>query len=163
MYFLAPGFIAPLLREREPRRLFNIISSSQYIIPRQIRVYLQTRQRYTEREEEREQVGWVAALRFYAKTQRYAWVENVIYNDKLIQWQTPDGGWPPEVPCASLSHEPPKPLPSSPIPTQGAATSVRLPEVLAWLCCWTLRFCVPPEMWKKLKMNKYCIKHLFSI
>lgn len=58
MYFPAPGFIAPLLREWEPRRLFNIISSSQYIIPQQILIYLQTRLRYTERDEEQEQGGW---------------------------------------------------------------------------------------------------------
>lgn len=45
----ASSFIAPLLWEREPRRLFNIISSSQYIIPQQILVYLQTRLKYMER------------------------------------------------------------------------------------------------------------------
>lgn len=55
----ASGFIAPLLREREPRRLFNIISRSQYIIPQQILVYLQTRLKYTERERERKSSGRV--------------------------------------------------------------------------------------------------------
>lgn len=52
MYFPATGFIAPLLRECEPRRLFNIISSAKYIIPQQILVYLQT-EIYRERSERR--------------------------------------------------------------------------------------------------------------
>lgn len=56
MYFPAPGFIALLLREWEPRRLFNIISSPQYIIPRQILVYLPDQtETYRERDEEEEE------------------------------------------------------------------------------------------------------------
>lgn len=34
---------------------------------------------------------------------------------------------------------------SSAIPSEGESTAFRLPEVLAWLCCWTLRCCEPPE------------------
>lgn len=52
MYFPAPGFIASLLWEQEPRRLFNIISSSQYIIPLQILVYLHTRLTFMDRDVE---------------------------------------------------------------------------------------------------------------
>lgn len=51
-HFPAPGFIASLLWEQEPRRLFNIISSSQYIIPLQILVYLYTRATFMDRDEE---------------------------------------------------------------------------------------------------------------
>lgn len=51
MYFPASGFIASLLWEQEPRRLFNIISSSQYIIPLQILVYLCTRLTFMDRDE----------------------------------------------------------------------------------------------------------------
>lgn len=50
MYFPVPGFIASLLREQEPRRLFNIISRAQYIIPLQILVYLHTRLTFMDRD-----------------------------------------------------------------------------------------------------------------
>lgn len=51
--FPAPGFIASLLWEQEPRRLFNIISSSQYIIPRQILVHLRTSLTFMDREQQK--------------------------------------------------------------------------------------------------------------
>lgn len=123
LYFAAPGFIAPLLREWEPRRLFNIISSSQYIIPQQILVYLQTRLKYMERDEEWEQrrlveeEGGTMAVATVCEsnslTQRERERERRLskshcvshHGVKLIQWQTPDGGPSPEVPCVSLSHK----------------------------------------------------------
>ncbi len=81
MYFPAPGFIAPLLREQEPRRLFNIISSLQYIIPQQILVYLQTRLRYIERDEEWEQGGWESGKgRRAGGTWQFLWIQIIDAN-----------------------------------------------------------------------------------
>lgn len=118
MYFPAPGFIAPLLREQEPRRLFNIISSTLYIIPQQILVYLQTGLKYTDRDEEWEHRQWLRSRRggFWGggwwQLPVFVWergrrtLKNLCVSHcgvKLIQWQTADGGLSPEVPGVSLS------------------------------------------------------------
>ncbi|KAK1877144.1 tRNA (guanine(26)-N(2))-dimethyltransferase, partial [Dissostichus eleginoides] len=163
MYFPTPGFIAPLLREWEPRRLFNIISSSQYIIPQQILVYLQTRLRYIERDEERAQgVCWradeeggsvaVASLsEFKSLTQKdrkggrhpfekppsFSMVSSYFNNRHQM------------VACLQRSHvshsvmrPDTEPVPSSAIPLEGdEAPSFGLPHASAWFdssCCRTL-------------------------
>lgn len=161
MYFPAPSFIAPLLREWEPKRLFNIISSSQYIIPQQILVYLQTRLKYIASDEEGEQGGggcWrvgeegrvmaVASLceskslmQGDRKRGRHIWWSRVSHQDvKLIQRQTTDGNQFLEAPCASLSHE----TNIVPVPSSSQCRSCR--RGLSHLFCppWCLR---PGSTW----------------
>lgn len=159
MYFPAPGFIAPLLREWEPRRLFNIISSSQYIIPQQILIYLQTRLRYTEREmrsKNREgglrvskrgreggscQSLWAQVIDAKRQKERQTYIVKPHHGVKLIQWQTPDGGLSPEVQCVSLSHEARHSARALLCHSFKSASPMSRPGSTSD-ACWTLRCCL---------------------